>query len=415
MSSIFDLGKKSLKLRFDEAIMDSSMLGVAGDNNSRVLIVELFGEDGQILENPQINLKLLMAAEADPSNIIYANGYRIDNSKYQVIIPGEIFSKKQYVECQFKVELSGSTIFTPIFKKYVDRSLIGTEREGRSIYLNLDKMANFVTNYEDKKNELSTLATNEKRGISSLANTEKGNITQHAATKIREVNSEVSSKISSAKDEINTYVESEKSEINSHTLTKINEFNENSTSVLDGYFRENLLIGSIPDWTEKVYSTDSYTERTAIYTRVSIPAEAVQESQKYTLSYILEVKDLVYEQHANFQIMAPAKNSTGTTFWSRYAKSNLVYFDSANKTIKVTSPILFDGSESTVTNGVSYYGSIAFFTNKVRSGTIKIKELKLEKGENATPWCYSNKDYAEMSNELKTLKSTVADLVKRVR
>lgn len=260
---------------------------------------------------------------------------------------------------------------------------------------NMDKLDKGVEDLNTKYSEL-------KNGFDRIELTDtKVKITTENDKLLSVVLREIKSNASSLLEKINT----NKNNIGTLTGLKTKEKNNIVGSVnelvdnIDLLTRENILTGSTDEWVVKTFNRERYSDRVTIFSTAIIPANKIDKGKKYVLSFVMEVSDLVYDSGATYHTQAFANGSDTTrNAWSRYG-----YFDSANKTIKVTFPIDFDRVLRMSGTEIEYFGAISIVFRMIRSGTIKFKELKLEEGEIATPWCLSTSEIVSINKNINAL------------
>lgn len=159
-------GTQTLKINIADNIQDG-VAGVMGDFNSRGLNVTITAENGEVLEDPSITIKLLCKTEAE--QLIFVNGEYIGEGIYHVNFPNEVFEQEQELDCIIQLTKEEEIIYSRIFKRRVAKGLLGTEREGTSTIIDLLKIMDFADHYQEKLKEMEDLGNKEEAEIIAKA------------------------------------------------------------------------------------------------------------------------------------------------------------------------------------------------------------------------------------------------------
>lgn len=145
-----------LKIKFSDETLQKIFIGVAGDNQSRVLEVTILDSDNNIYKEDIPSLKILAKGDLD-KKVYYNVGTKKTAGVYTVEIPSQIFKQSQNVEIQFLIENEETheRIFSTMIKQRVQRGFCANFEEGTNIYLDYEEILKFEENFDDFLNSIS--------------------------------------------------------------------------------------------------------------------------------------------------------------------------------------------------------------------------------------------------------------------
>ena len=145
-----------LKVKFSDEAFQNIFVGVAGDNQSRVLEVTILDLDNNIYKEDIPSFKILAKGDLD-KKVYYNVGTKKTAGVYTVEIPSQVFKQSQNVEIQFLIENEETheRIFSPMIKQRVQRGFCANFEEGTNIYLDYEEILKFEENFDDFLNLIS--------------------------------------------------------------------------------------------------------------------------------------------------------------------------------------------------------------------------------------------------------------------
>lgn len=145
-----------LKVKFSDEAFQNVFIGVAGDNQSRVLEVTILDLDNNIYKEDIPSFKILAKGDLD-KKVYYNVGTKKTAGVYTVEIPSQIFKQSQNVEIQFLIENEETheRIFSPMIRQKVQRGFCANFEEGTNIYLDYEEILKFEENFDDFLNSIS--------------------------------------------------------------------------------------------------------------------------------------------------------------------------------------------------------------------------------------------------------------------
>lgn len=145
-----------LKVKFSDETLQKIFIGVAGDNQSRVLEVTILDSDNNIYKEDIPSFKILAKGDLD-KKVYYNTGTKKTAGVYTVEIPSQIFKQSQNVEIQFLIENEETheRIFSTMIKQKVQRGFCANFEEGTNIYLDYEEILKFEENFDDFLNSIS--------------------------------------------------------------------------------------------------------------------------------------------------------------------------------------------------------------------------------------------------------------------
>ena len=145
-----------LKVKFSDETFQNIFVGVAGDNQSRVLEVTILDSDNSIYKEDIPSFKILAKGDLD-KKVYYNVGIKKTAGVYTVEIPSQIFKQSQNVEIQFLIENEETheRIFSTMIKQKVQRGFCANFEEGTNIYLDYEEILKFEENFDDFLNSIS--------------------------------------------------------------------------------------------------------------------------------------------------------------------------------------------------------------------------------------------------------------------
>lgn len=145
-----------LKVKFSDEAFQNIFVGVAGDNQSRVLEVTILDSDNNIYKEDIPSFKILAKGDLD-KKVYYNVGTKKTAGVYTVEIPSQVFKQSQNVEIQFLIENEETheRIFSPMIKQKVQRGFCANFEEGTNIYLDYEEILKFEENFDGFLKQIS--------------------------------------------------------------------------------------------------------------------------------------------------------------------------------------------------------------------------------------------------------------------
>ena len=168
-------------------------------------------------------------------------------------------------------------------------------------------------------------------------------------------------------------------------------FEKGIEAELEGCIRPNLLNGTSNKWYE-ILIDDGVDKENKIYyfPGITLPINLLKKDTIYTGSYTIEFSDLDLLENASIRVLSPSNK----TVWQHQVNYQIFKNKAPNGLHKIVSDIVinYDADKDTE------FGPFGIRVDHIKSGKIRIKDLKLEEGSTATPWGPSVEDIANSIN-----------------
>ena len=156
---LYNFGKNNIIIRFTEKEIEKGFMGMTGDLNSRGFITTVIDDNGLVLKESNIDIRILVREE-DGKGIYESKGTFLEDGKYKFMVPNEVFRKNQTVDVQFAMfdKSTKETLLSAVFKRDVNRSLLERAADNGELFIDYDKVHEFSLHYEEKMNELKSVS-----------------------------------------------------------------------------------------------------------------------------------------------------------------------------------------------------------------------------------------------------------------
>ncbi len=194
---LYNFGKNNIIIRFTEKEIEKGFTGMTGDLNSRGFITTVIDDNGLVLKESNIDIRILVREE-DGKGIYESKGAFLEDGKYKFMVPNEVFRKNQTVDVQFAMfdKSTKETLLSAVFKRDVNRSLLERAADNGELFIDYDKVHEFSLHYEDKMNELKSVSQEGLNDINQAVESGLSNIGQKATEGLNNINQAVTNGLS---------------------------------------------------------------------------------------------------------------------------------------------------------------------------------------------------------------------------
>ena len=194
---LYNFGKNNIIIRFTEKEIEKGFMGMTGDLNSRGFITTVIDDNGLVLKESNIDIRILVREE-DGKGIYESKGTFLEDGKYKFMVPNEVFRKNQTVDVQFAMfdKSTKETLLSAVFKRDVNRSLLERAADNGELFIDYDKVHEFSLHYEDKMNELKSVSQEGLNDINQAVESGLSNIGQKATEGLNNINQAVTNGLS---------------------------------------------------------------------------------------------------------------------------------------------------------------------------------------------------------------------------
>lgn len=194
---LYNFGKNNIIIRFTEKEIEKGFMGMTGDLNSRGFITTVIDDNGLVLKESNIDIRILVREE-DGKGIYESKGAFLEDGKYKFMVPNEVFRKNQTVDVQFAMfdKSTKETLLSAVFKRDVNRSLLERAADNGELFIDYDKVHEFSLHYEDKMNELKSVSQEGLNDINQAVESGLSNIGQKATEGLNNINQAVTNGLS---------------------------------------------------------------------------------------------------------------------------------------------------------------------------------------------------------------------------
>lgn len=194
---LYNFGKNNIIIRFTEKEIEKGFMGMTGDLNSRGFITTVIDDNGLVLKESNIDIRILVREE-DGKGIYESKGTFLEDGKYKFMVPNEVFRKNQTVDVQFALfdKEAKETLLSAVFKRDVNRSLLERAADNGELFIDYDKVHEFSLHYEDKMNELKSVSQEGLNDINQAVESGLSNIGQKATEGLNNINQAVTNGLS---------------------------------------------------------------------------------------------------------------------------------------------------------------------------------------------------------------------------
>lgn len=189
---LYNFGKNNIIIRFTEKEIEKGFMGMTGDLNSRGFITTVIDDNGLVLKESNIDIRILVREE-DGKGIYESKGTFLEDGKYKFMVPNEVFRKNQTVDVQFAMfdKSTKETLLSAVFKRDVNRSLLERETDNGELFIDYDKVHEFSLHYEEKMNELKSVSQEGLNDINQAVESGLSNIEQKSTEGLNNINAAV--------------------------------------------------------------------------------------------------------------------------------------------------------------------------------------------------------------------------------
>lgn len=346
-------------------------------------------EDGKYADLSGVDI-LLYVAEGDKA--VYSKGDIIDaqTGRFRVNLVNQQLLRPGKHKAQIEMTSGGKSISSPIFYIDVEKSIKSGAEAGVNIALDFQEMKKI-------KSVVEQIELNIEREHSDIKKYVELN-----KQDFDEKKSDFDSKYQGVLDIVSAEqarVEAEKLRAtHDEKLQKL--FEKGIEAELEGCIRPNLLNGTSNKWYE-ILIDDGVDKENKIYyfPGITLPINLLKKDTIYTGSYTIEFSDLDLLENANIRVLSPSNK----TLWQHQVNYQIFKNKAPNGLHKIVSDILinYDADKDTE------FGPFGIRVDHIKSGKIRIKDLKLEEGSTATPWAPSVEDIANSINKKYIVTSTL--------
>ena len=189
---LYNFGKNNIIIRFTEKEIEKGFMGMTGDLNSRGFITTVIDDNGLVLKESNIDIRILVREE-DGKGIYESKGTFLEDGKYKFMVPNEVFRKNQTVDVQFAMfdKSTKETLLSAVFKRDVNRSLLERAADNGELFIDYDKVHEFSLHYEEKMNELKSVSQEGLNDINQAVENGLSNIEQKSTEGLNNINAAV--------------------------------------------------------------------------------------------------------------------------------------------------------------------------------------------------------------------------------
>lgn len=345
-------------------------------DSARVLDFQVV-EDGKYADLSGVDI-LLYVAEGDKA--IYSTGDIVDakNGRFRVELFNQQLLRPGKHKAQIEMTSGGKSISSPIFYIDVEKSIKSGAEAGVNIALDFQEM-------KEIKKVVEQIELNIEREHSDIKKYVELN-----KQDFDEKKSDFDSKYQGVLDIVSAEqarVEAEKLRAtHDEKLQKL--FEKGIEAELEGCIRPNLLNGTSNKWYEILIDDGADKENKCFYIPgMTLPVTLLKKNTLYTGSYTIELSDLDLGEDPWFELRSPG-DKTG---WDAQLFLGFLKNGVSNGLYKIVKTIYSD--DKLCSNTV--FDEFSIRTDHIKSGKIRIKDIKIEEGTTATAWCPSVEDIAK--------------------